>query len=261
MPDTTTPTSTIDWSSLIKNLATAGLDLNSILKNQGPNEAANAIKIADPILPAQGQALDQLQQFLTDPSFIFKDPAFQAAEKVGAENISRQAGAAGMGYSGNRLADLFTYGQSSGLQFENQKFNQLMQILKGSPDAAKIYQTGQDTKKGSIGDLIASLLGAGGNLAGPLSSLFKMLTGGGDGTDVGTGTGVPSIDDIINQVTGGGTQDTPDFWAQGPFGPDPTGISTGDQNIISDVLSPGGAGDIFSFSTPLGAAADIFGGG
>jgi hypothetical protein len=263
MADTTTGgSSTIDWSSLIKNLATSGLDIYSLITGQDKNNANAAIQIADPILPAQGQALTQLQQFLTDPSKSLQDPAFQAVEQLGAENISRQAGAAGMGASGNRLADLFKFGETSGLQYENQKFNQLMDVLKGSPAAAGILTQGQRNQQGTIGDLLASLLGGGGvgGIAQALPQLFKMLTGGGDGTDVGTGTGVPDLNTIIDQATGGGLEDTSGFWNQGPFGPDPTGISTGDQNIINDILGQGGGQDIFSFSTTGGDLGNIFAG-
>jgi hypothetical protein len=266
MADTTTGGGTIDWNSLLSGLSTAGLDIYSLLTGQDKKNSAAAIQIADPILPAQGQALGQLQQFLTDPSKSLQDPAFQAVEQLGAENISRQAGAAGMGASGNRLADLFKYGETSGLAYENQKFNQLMDVLKGSPSAAGILTQGQRNQQNTIGDLLASLFGGGGvaGIASALPQLFKMLTGGGDGTDVGTGTGVPDLNTIIDQATGGGLEDTSGFWNQGPFGPDPTGISTGDQNIISDSLGQGGFGDIFSFSSggpDLGSIFSSIGGG
>jgi hypothetical protein len=242
MADTTTAgTATIDWSSLIKNLSTSGLDIYSLLTGQDKNNANAAIQIADPILPAQGQALGQLQQFLTDPSKSLQDPAFQAVEQLGAENISRQAGAAGMGASGNRLADLFKFGETSGLQYENQKFNQLMDVLKGSPAAAGILTQGQRNQQNTIGDLLASLFGGGGvgGIAQALPQLFKLLTGGG---------GTPDLTSIIDKggITGGGLD---------------VGGSLGDISTPGDIAGSWGAGDFATGLDPgwfQGGTGDIF---
>jgi hypothetical protein len=171
----------IDWASIIPGLANAGLDLYSIFGKGPQNTINNAMNVADPRLPLQGQARDQLSAFLTDPSSVLKDPAFLAAENLGAENISRQAGAAGMANSGNRLADLFKYGETAGLNYEQQRFNQLMSILQpANTGAANIALGGAQGKTSAISDLIKTLFGgAGGQVPGLASQLIKFFSGGG----------------------------------------------------------------------------------
>lgn len=224
-------------------VAGAGLDIWSLLTGQSGKNANAAIKLADPIAPAQGQALGQLQQFLTDPSSVLKDPAFLAAENLGAENISRQAGAAGMASSGNRLADLFKFGQTAGLGYENQRFNQLMQVLQGSPAAAGILTAGQDAKTGQLGDLFQQLFGSSGGAAGGLlGGLIKGILGGGGG---GGGGSIPGMGDL--GVGGGSTgfdifgNDT----LSGGYGP-----GYGD-NPMNDILSSmgGDSGGAFDFGS------------
>jgi len=235
-------------SSPLSNLVTGGLDIWSLLTGQDKSLANQAMQIAAPMLPLQGQALSQAGQFLTDPSSFLKDPAFQAAEQIGAENISRQAGAAGMASSGNRLADLFKYGTSMGLGFEQQKWQQLMDVLKGSPDAAKLLLGGQAAKQGTIGDLITRLLGGGG-VSGLLGQLGGLFSGGGsdlfnapvDWSSLGGGDffSTPSAGDIFTgNVLGGGADQT----LPGIIG-DITGGGGGIpdlSNIIKDVI--GGLG-------------------
>ena len=60
-------------------------------------------------------------------------------------STAAEAGAAGMGASGNRLAELFSFGQSSALDFEKQRYNELSNLAgvnAGSPVAAAGLQLG-----------------------------------------------------------------------------------------------------------------------
>jgi hypothetical protein len=158
----------------------------------GGNQGSGPASMADPWAPNRARYQGELNTFMTDPSSVLKDPAFLAAEGVGAENISRQAGAAGMSGSGNRLADLFKFGQSSALDFEQQKFKQLSDLAgvnAGSPVAAAGYDflgknmQGTNLSTGLAG--ILNMLGLGGAGGSGLQALLKMFGGGG---------GTPNID-------------------------------------------------------------------
>ena len=172
-------------------------DIGSILALfggiQGSSDLQKIAQSADPWGPQRAQYQTQLNQFMANPASIFTDPAFQAAENVGAENISRQAGAAGMASSGNRLADLFNFGQSSALNFEQQRFNELANLAgvnAGSPVAAAGLQTGALQTQGSnlatglagVIPMILSALGLSTNsgLGGAIGSAISKLFGGGD---------------------------------------------------------------------------------
>ena len=85
----------------------------SLIMGTDKNNASTVANIADPFASQRPQYMDDLSAFMKDPSSIFNDPAFTAAEGVGAENIARTAGAAGMGNSGNKLASLYSFGESS----------------------------------------------------------------------------------------------------------------------------------------------------
>lgn len=159
---------------------------------------------ADPWGPQRGQYQDQLNAFMQDPSSVLKDPAFLAAENLGAENISRQAGAAGMAGSGSRLADLFKFGQTQGAAFEQQKFNQLQELAgvnAGSPAAAAgIEAKGLETQGTNLATglagvipMIAQLLGLAPTAAGGLVSSLQKLFGGGGGTNPITDPNAPGF--------------------------------------------------------------------
>lgn len=229
------PTSTggFDLTQFLRGLGGAGMDIYSLIKNQGPKDASTAINIADPLLKVQGSAQDQMAAFLADPSSVLQDPAFKAAQAVGAEDISRQAGARGMAGSGNRLADLFSFGQASGLGFENQKYNQLLQLLQGSPQAANIYMGGQQSRGNSMADLLNQLLGGAGvsGVLGQLPQLLKMIGGSGlgggggynnAGGDVNPGQAGPTDPGGQFDPTGGDWSTSPG-WTSGSDLPTDTG--------------------------------------
>src|SRR5262249_35182888 len=132
---------------------------------------------------------------LQNPAAIFNDPAFRAAEGVGAENVARLSGAAGMGNSGNKLADLFKFGTSFAMDFRNQKINQLLQMLQGSPKAAALEGSETAGQEKTIGDLIATLFGGGGvgGVFNKLPNLWKLISGGDGGGGFG-GTPAPGTD-------------------------------------------------------------------
>src|ERR1700687_5610150 len=93
-----------------QGLGTDLADLYSLftrLGNTDKNNASTVAHIADPFMDQRPQYQDQMSQFMKDPSAIFQDPAFLAAQKVGGEAVARNAGAAGMGNSGNKVAALF----------------------------------------------------------------------------------------------------------------------------------------------------------
>ena len=227
---------------------------------QGSGDLQKIAQTADPWGPQRGQYQTKLNDFMANPASIFTDPAFQAAENVGAENISRQAGAAGLASSGNRLAELFKFGQSSALDFEKQKFNELADLAgvnAGSPVAAAGLATGalqtqgQNLATGISGiiPLIASLLGlnTGGGLGGLLGSA---------GSAIGKlfGGGSPDLSTLLDQGginagsldTGGtlGDLQTIDFGSGGG--------TVGDMAPVLDGFFQGGSGDIFQWTDTLG---------
>lgn len=220
----------INWASIIPLLAGAGMDISSLIQGTDTKNAATAANLANPLIPLQGQALGQLGSFLTDPSSVLKDPAFQAAEQLGAENISRQAGAAGMAGSGNRLADLFKFGETAGLGYEQQRFDQLMGVLRPSPAAGQFFMQGQQGKQDTIADLLRQLFGGAGG-ASLLPSILKMITGGGGG-----GGDLTGINDS-GGITAGGLD---------------TGGTLGDLQPI-DFGGGAGTGDFFT-----GGSGDMF---
>jgi hypothetical protein len=230
---------------------------------------------------APSAALSPLMNLINNPQSITSQPGYQFGMTQGLEAVNRGSGASGLLNSGDRLAALQNFGQNYagswldrifgedttaanlGLQSQNQGFNQLAQLAgvnAGSPAAAgSLFMQGANNRNqslaGGISGLIAGLVGGpGGGLLGQLSKFF----GGGNGTG-GDGTGVPDLQTILSQITGGGTMDTAGLWNQGIFGPDPSGISSGDQNIINDILGSGGGQGTFSFSTDTGLG-DIFAG-
>jgi hypothetical protein len=193
----------------------------------GGNQGSGPAAMADPWGPQRGQYQTQLNQFMADPSSVLKDPAFLAAQGVGAENISRQAGAAGMGASGNRLADLFSFGQSSALDFEKQRFGELEDLAgvkAGSPVAAAGYDfLGKQTQGTNLStglQGLLSMLGLGGSGGQGLAALLKMFTGGG-----GIG-GPPGSDSTISPDWTSNTSDVPPAtdWTVG-FGGDSIGTN------------------------------------
>lgn len=236
---TAQPNSPVDWSAILGSLASGGLDIYNLVSGKPQQTASTAANIANPLIPAQPQALSQLQKFLTDPSSVLQDPAFQAAEQLGAENISRQAGAAGMASSGNRLADLFKFGQTAGLGYEQQRFNQLMDVLRPSPQAAQIYLGGQGAKQGSVADLIHQILGGAGGSVGLLPAIIKMLTGGG-------ASGGADLSTLLSQ----GGIDMAGLDAGGTLG-DLASTTTPDTGLLDNFFT-GGSGDVFQMIDVLG---------
>jgi hypothetical protein len=279
-PTTTTggPTGLDPTTQAIINLITGGIDLGTA--NQRQIAGQTAANIADPWASQRGPyqaglntwmqqpsnspmaALAPMLNLINNPSSLLTTPGYQWGMGQASQAAERALGAGGFSNSGNLLlgvqdaAQRFTgswmdriFGQDAtaaglGLQAQGQGFNQLARLAgvdAGSPEAAaQAYLTGAVGKDKA---LTSGVTGLATGAAALLPQILKAL-------GIGTGTGVPSIDDIINQITGGGTQDTSSFWNQGPFGPDPTGISTGDQNIINDILGTGGGQGIFSFTTP-----------
>jgi len=188
----------------------------------GGNQGGGPATMADPWAPNRPRYQGEMNTFMTDPSSVLKDPAFLAAEKIGAENISRKYGAADMSSSGNRMADLFKYGTTFGLDFEQQKFNQLEDLAgvkAGSPVAAAGYDLlgkqmqGTNLSTGLQG--LLSMLGLGGSGGQGLTALLKMFTGGG-----GIG-GPPGSDSTISPNWTANTSDVPPAtdWTTG-FGGD-----------------------------------------
>jgi hypothetical protein len=281
-PTTTTggPTGLDPSLQAIINLITGGIDLGTA--NQRQIAGQTAANIADPWASQRGPyqtalntwmqqpgnspmaALAPMLNLIKNPSSLLTTPGYQFGMSQAMDAVNRGAGSSGLLNSGNRLLALQNQGQAYagswfdrmfgadataaglGLKAQGQGFDQLAQLAgvnAGSPSAAaQAYLTGAVGKDKA---LTSGVTGIATGAAALLPQILKALGigGGGPGTDIGTGTDVPSIDDIINQVTGGGSSvDTSGFWNQGPFGPDPTGISTGDQNIINDILGQGGGG-------------------
>jgi hypothetical protein len=221
-----------DLGGFLSSLAAAGIDIYSLAKNVPGSTANTAANIADPLQPIKSDQLSQFQAFLKNPGSVLNDPGFVAAENVGAENVARLGGAGGMGSSGNLMADLFKYGQTSALGFEQQKFQNFMSILRPNVAGANAYTQGKQQQGGTIADLIKALLGgsAGSGVVGLLPAILKGLginfggtgTGGGDtgAFDVGGSSGFGGSTPIIS----GGDTGAFDIGGSSGFG----GIDLGD---------------------------------
>jgi hypothetical protein len=212
----------------------------SLIQSLGGKDASNASQvahIADPFMDQRPQYQQQMQQFMSDPSAIFNDPAFKAAQSVGGEAVARNAGAAGMGNSGNKLASLFSFGQSSALDFEKMKYNELLPLTgatTGNPGAAAFAtQMGQQNQQkgisaglAGIGGIIDALVKAG--LPAGLAKQIGEMFGGGSGVTSGDITGYGLTDPgTASGGLGGALTDTNAVTGD---------MSSGDVNIINDIF-------------------------
>jgi hypothetical protein len=238
------------------------------------NKVADA---ADPYRSQRAQWQQPIVDLMKDPSSILKDPAFQASLNLGLENTSRAAGAAGMGLSGNRLADLQKYGQSAGysaIQTKLKNLEDLAGVNSGSPAAAaKAIEQGKTNTMADVSQgipVVGKILGALAPYGATAVKAFKDLLGGADPSTIDPAT-LEQIYKIIGidssglgdfgpgGYTPGGTQGL--FGGSGP-GPDnpppfdsgvPGGGSTG-----GDPFGPGATPDPFADG---GGATDMFSSG
>jgi hypothetical protein len=179
----------------------------------------------------------------------------------------------GMGNSGNKFADLFTFGQSSALAFEQQKYNELLPLTgatTGSPAAAAqaIQQGQQNQQKGLSAGLagVAGIVDAlikSGFPAGLAKQIGQTLSGGPGGTAGGNiPAGTPDANGNISN--GDGTFNSPsgqivdangqpiDLYGGGQNIPNITDPTTGDPIPIT-----GGSGPDLT----IPGVSDPFGGG
>jgi hypothetical protein len=234
----------VNWPAILGQLAGAGIDIYSLINNT-PGKTANTVaNIADPLQPIKSDQLSQFTNFLKDPSTALNDPLFQSAQRIGRENISRQAGAADMASSGNRLADLFTYGRDSALGFEQQRFNDYMSILRPNVTGAGAYAQGQQQTGGLWGDLIKMLTGGGAGGVDLLPQIIKALTGGG-----GLGGGNPLTGLLDSGGINAGTLDP--GGTLGDLGSFDFGSGGGAFGNLPDFFT-GGSGDMFQMIDVLG---------
>ena len=224
-----------------------GSIISLIMGLTGSPDANKFAQMADPWAPNRPKYQTELNTFMDNPASIFTDPAFQAAENLGAENISRQAGAAGMAGSGNRLADLFKFGQTSGLEFEKQRFNELEDLAgvnAGSPVAAAKL-------------LLDNLKNQGTNLTTGLSGVLPMLL---QLLGIGGGSGGGGLVNVIKKMFGGGTDlstlldqggiNAGNLDVGGTLGDLESG-TTGDSGLLDNFFT-GGSGDVFQMIDVLG---------
>jgi hypothetical protein len=217
-----------DWASIIASIFSGA----SSLGNKDANNANAVADVADPFRHQRPQYQQDMSNFMADPSKIFQDPAFLAAQQQGGEAVARNAGAAGMSNSGNKMADLFSFGQSNALKFENQKFNELSLLsgaLTGSPAAAaQAIQTGQQNQAKGISSGIAGI-------AGLAAALVK--------------AGLPkAVADQIAHAIGGGTN------SGGPGGPAGGDIPAGTPDANGNISNGDG-----TFNSPSGQIVDANG--
>lgn len=203
------------WLNLLPQLAAAGFDIYSLVRGTDKSAASDAANIANPLLPLQGQARTDMASFMRDPSSVLKDPAFLAAENLGAENVSRYYGSRGLGSSGNNQAALFNYGQTAGLNYEDQRYRQLLGLLQPSPAAAAFNFGGALGQQNKWADLIKQLAGGTG-VTGALATVLKLLGGGGGGGSMGTWPSGPGLTEGPTDNPGG-TFWTPPELTQGPL--------------------------------------------
>ena len=129
---------------------------------------ARRIKRRMPLIPIAVNVRNgnsRLSDLMNNPSSILERSAFKASLNLGLENVSRMAGASGMGLSGNRLASLQQYGQTAGynaIQTKLGNLEDLAGVKSGSPAAAAAaIQKGTENTKS--------------DLAGGLSGIDKIL--------------------------------------------------------------------------------------
>lgn len=177
--------SSFDIGQLLSQLGLAGLDIWSLIGKKPQTAASTAQQIADPFGSQYGKYQPMLEQFMTDPNYIFKDPAFIAAERQGEGAVTRAMSAGGFKNSGNILAELQKYGETFALPFQQEKFRELASLSgvgAGSPGtAAQIYLGGQQGQQATIADLLKQILGGGGVTGGSsiLQAFLKLIGGGG----------------------------------------------------------------------------------
>jgi hypothetical protein len=238
------------------------------------NKAADA---ADPYRSQRAQWQQPIIDLMKDPSSILKDPTFQASLNLGLENTSRAAGAAGMGLSGNRLADLQKYGQSAGysaIQTKLKNLEDLAGVNSGSPAAAaKALETGATNKQKDLAagaPIVGKAIQALAQYGPAAVKAFKDLLGGADPSTIDPATleqiyktlGIDSTglgDFGPGGYTPGGTEGL--FGGSGPgFDPNnPNPVDTGVPGGAVD--SGGGTGGVENLFGPGSSTTDMFSSG
>jgi hypothetical protein len=137
------------WLGLFGNLWAA---------NQGGDGAAEA---ADPFASQRPQYQQMLSELMTNPAAFQNTPMFQNALETGTEAVNRGAARSGLLGSGNRLAELQTFGTGLANQNFFQYLNALMPLsgaTTGSPAAASnALQTQSQNQSTNYANMLANL--------------------------------------------------------------------------------------------------------
>lgn len=236
MPDPTTPSTSptgstggLDLSGLAQ-LIPGIADLINGLNGQGNNQGATAASMADPYNKYRGQAADQLNTLVNDPSSVTSTPGYQFGLNQALDAGNRSSAAQGQGNSGNNIVGQADIGERYATNAYNTEFSQLSSLALGNPsDASKDYLVGNalntsDTSSG-IGSIASFFSSPSGqslikSLGSSAPQLLKMIEGSGDmspdaiaqlNQTFGVGGGLGTTNDA--GVTPGGTS--------GLFGPSP----------------------------------------
>ena len=128
--------------------------LGSIGSGIASLSAGSAARTAsDPFGKYRGYYGGQLQDMWKDPSAIFSDPAFTAANDMSIKGAMRQMAAQGYLGSGNEAAGLTQLTQSNALGFYNQQMNLLAMLSGATSSPPNAYGAGMNATAGGIGQI------------------------------------------------------------------------------------------------------------
>ena len=190
-------------------VATVGLINNMTSGNTGPSSQGQS----DPYGPYRGQAANQLNSLVNNPSQALSAPGFQQTLQQGQQTVNRGMAATGQLQSGAEQSALQSLGQNTFSSYYNAQLANLMQLSGASqnPAAAGLAQsqaatlaqnrTWQNANQAS--SAIGGLFNTGGNsnLGGGAANYYGSSAISGAGSllgDTGAGTTSNSFGQAVN---------------------------------------------------------------
>jgi hypothetical protein len=241
---------------ILPQLVAGGAAVNAIANPPTPGYNTARDQATSPWYTGGGaqQASGQLQNLLSNPSSIFSDPAFQAANAASTNQVERTMSAQGMNLSGNMIAALGQQQNQNAYNFYNQQA-QLLGSLAGSQfnpaggvqAATNAGTANTNAKNTAVGNLV-SAMGSGSQQTGTTNVLNQIakLAGGGaatgatnnglslGGQTIDPNTGMPTTNSTIaSDLTGASWTDPSTGISYDQFG---MPMSSGSGNTASSDL-------------------------
>jgi hypothetical protein len=121
---------------------------NLYMNQQNQKQAEQLAKQADPYAQFRAGDAQQMNALMQDPSSIYKDPGYLAAQRQGQQALMRQGAAQGKVDSGQLSQGLFDQGSQLATQWYNNRMQQLGQTSGASQSPAvapQVYSNARNT--------------------------------------------------------------------------------------------------------------------